>query len=1626
MATTAMTMTLQSAIRPARASLEGARANAKRFDWVTLGALTLALCLLAIAPAAQAAPSHPHEPARDIAGLDHACGAAVDSQGDVYASSAGEGKVKVFDPEHNELKAIANANEPCGLAVDSKGNLYVSEKKTGNVVRYQPNTYPFAGTPSYSAAEPIDSSGKAKGISVDVSEDRLYVAEGDRIVTYDSAGAPGPTVGLGELGNATGVGVYTYASAPGHYVFATDDETDQVKVFSGKEVAALKLRRTIDGVDQDRDPKTPDQEFGFGSAGSAVGVDWVSGHFFVYDAAHSAVDEFEASGEFLDQFSEPGLTDAEPTAVAAFPQRNEIQKVRVIASGGTFALSFEGESTLPLPFDVEATQIQVALEALSSIGAGNVSVHGHYTQALQTGLYFVAFAGALGIEDVAQLVGDGSALSGANHDLAVKTEAEGMGPGQVYVTAGSGAGAKLAAFAPLAAPSRPSLPGLSHLLPGSGSVAVDSVGDVYVAAGSAVHVYGPDGQEIEVGPAGEGFTLEKPTVDLAVDSTGKVYTLFSKDGEQSGLNDKVQYYTPAAYPPVNGTQYSTAVTAATGKSFSNAPGFVSAIGLDPADDHVFVGSFNGQVIELGSAAEGSPVLTPCFACNLGLTGLVEDIEAYGANGDVYISRFGNGIQVADATGTENLAQIGGAGAPAGPLLDASSSVGKIGVDQADGHVIVFDAKRGAAEEFEASGAFVAGFGGLEVNTFPAKLGVAIDNSGGPSNGNVYVAFDQIAPETPDLTAFGPLAYGEAPVAMSGIADGLGGGDATLHGTVDPRGFELEDCHFEYLSAAEYETNGKTFAGALSVPCVESFGEIGKGTGAVEVHAAISGLDPEGRYRFRLVAENKYGPSEGDAGLFGAPVLTTKSALPILYDEATLRAGLDPSGLATKYRFEYGTSEAYGQSTPTAELPPGDGPVAIEVPLTGLAEGTEYHFRLVAENEANAVQSPDQVLVTLARRPAESCPNPEFRIGASANLPDCRAYELVTPAETLGALGATAAGSAGEEFNNWLVVPRGPGAGERLSYFYTTFPGVEGSGTIDGYHAQRGEGAHPAGGWSSEIFSPSYAQIGRDGGATQHGVAADQRYAFFSHGGVSEAFPQTLPSGELLRTPAGFEVLGQGSLGTDPNADSKFLSASGAHAIYSSTAHLEEEAAPTGTGAIYDRAAGAPSSAVVSVRPDGSPFGAGEDASYVAAGEDGSAVLFTVGGTLYVHREGATTEVAAAPNVFAGISEDGKRVFYTAGSSGEAPAGLFSCDVQAGSCAGPEALKPTEIAPNSIFVNISPDGSHVFFTSKEAFTGAEENEAGEVAETGEDNLYAWDGASTRFVAILDPQDFIGFGESIINLGRWTSALSAGPQIGRNHSPTRSTPEGTVFLFQSHAKLTAYDNEGTGEIYRYDPSSAPGEKLLCISCDPTGAPPGGEGQLRDNHGPAFLSTLLTNVTDDGGSVFFESPDRLLPEDANSALDVYEWRAPGVGSCKRAGGCLALISTGQGEGDSFLYGMSADGHDVIFFTPEKLVGQDIPASPSLYDARVDGGIPFPPEKAACEGDACQGTGSTPPVISSPASATIRSQGNTSGEKAETRCTKNQRKSKRSGKTRCVAKHHKRRQHERHRANRNRRTHR
>jgi hypothetical protein len=227
--------------------------------------------------------------------------------------------------------------------------------------------------------------------------------------------------------------------------------------------------------------------------------------------------------------------------------------------------------------------------------------------------------------------------------------------------------------------------------------------------------------------------------------------------------------------------------------------------------------------------------------------------------------------------------------------------------------------------------------------------------------------------------------------------------------------------------------------------------------------------------------------------------------------------------------------------------------------------------------------------------------------------------------------------------------------------------------------------------------------------------------------------------------------------------------------------------------------------------------------------------------------------------------------------------------------------------------------------------------------------------------------------------------------------RVTPDGAVAVFVSRGALTGADNvdsesgNADAEVFRYEAS---GNELRCLSCSPAGeAPRGGVLEPRQVAGPSYwyasripgweLQLHAPRVISAGGDrVFFDSLNRLVAADENEAEDVYEWEAPGTGTCSEAspdynpeaGGCLSLLSSGSDERGSEFVDASAAGRDVFLLSGQSLVGWD-PGQFDLYDAREGGGLPAPPVSRGpeCEGEGCQPQSTPPPPAGNSSEASL-----------------------------------------------------
>ncbi|HET6914972.1 MAG TPA: hypothetical protein VFH56_02670 [Acidimicrobiales bacterium] len=90
-------------------------------------------------------------------------------------------------------------------------------------------------------------------------------------------------------------------------------------------------------------------------------------------------------------------------------QTDEVQSVTISGAptGGTFTLTFNGQTTAGIAYNAAASAVQSALVALGNIGTGNVAVTGS-----AGGPYTVTFQGTLAGTDVAQLTANSAGLTG--------------------------------------------------------------------------------------------------------------------------------------------------------------------------------------------------------------------------------------------------------------------------------------------------------------------------------------------------------------------------------------------------------------------------------------------------------------------------------------------------------------------------------------------------------------------------------------------------------------------------------------------------------------------------------------------------------------------------------------------------------------------------------------------------------------------------------------------------------------------------------------------------------------------------------------------------------------------------------------------------------------------------------------------------------------------------------------------------------------------------------------------------------------------------------------------------------------------------------------------------------------
>ncbi len=117
------------------------------------------------------------------------------------------------------------------------------------------------------------------------------------------------------------------------------------------------------------------------------------------------------------------------------------------------------------------------------------------------------------------------------------------------------------------------------------------------------------------------------------------------------------------------------------------------------------------------------------------------------------------------------------------------------------------------------------------------------------------------------------------------------------------------------------------------------------------------------------APRPHGPT-CDIGAFelSPPIVTTGTASAVTDTGATVMGNVNPSGLASTAKIEYGTTTAYGSSTSVQSMGSGTSAAALTATLSGLAPGTTYHYRVSASNHDGTSTSLDATFTTTKPSP----------------------------------------------------------------------------------------------------------------------------------------------------------------------------------------------------------------------------------------------------------------------------------------------------------------------------------------------------------------------------------------------------------------------------------------------------------------------------------------------------------------------------------------------------------------------------------------------------------------------------------------------------------------------------------
>lgn len=1331
-------------------------------------------------------------------------------------------------------------------------------------------------------------------------------------------------------------------------------------------------------------------------------------------------------------FSWPSLLAVEPSTgdvLVGDRGEGEIQQVTISATGGTFALGFEGKTTSDLAYNASPRMVSEALEVavFGSVALReNFVVTGGPGDEAGSAPYMVRFNAKLNNRDVEQLeCVDGSTPLSGGSGCSVTTTRNGVSQslnrfhpngtpapfGALGTNVIDGIGRGPCSYPPTPSPNCDKTPedGLEISGGARQQAAVDPVtGDIYLTSAplegeAAVEIFSAEGKYLGQLTSSIKGALNEPC-GVAIDSSGAVYVASQFGGHFGTIG--IAKFVPGTGPPTNadntavfpiegqqGERYEKVCHMAMGTGPSSGSIFIAMLTSGTVGPHVFkVDKETGEFHEFASGfnelvtvdpTNGNPIMA-------GAGGNKEFVEfdGSGETAGPAVSRMfvelglsGAGDITAAASG--EVYAVVGSQAPQVYVYGLPARVPGVTVEPATEVTGTKATLEGMVnpEDLEVSECFfewgkTTQYGErtnckempLPTDSEPHSVSAAL--GGLEPNGQTYHV-RVVAKNENGVERSVDQTFTTAFQVRTEAAAATGSETAGLEGTVRPEGVAFSDCSFEYGIAANpgYEE---------SATCSPDAGEIGADFNPHEVSAAIDHLQAATTYRYRVRATPSGGATlygkEMTFETFGPPRVTEPGARDAGRSSVTIEAKVDPRGFGTKYHFEWGPTRRYGYRLPGTPASLGEGQAAIRVSaeVAGLEAGTTYHFRVIATSDGGAVASPDQTFETL-----NSC-----------GLPEGRCFELVSRRDAGPVAAPGRFGFVNTELR-FQAAESGPGA---LAYGVENgYPDAR-KGTEVSYLARRG-----ANGWESSL-------LGVPALIAPHGSKENP--------GSVVALSPDLSCGVVESNQP---LTDDASMGQIVDAGGDNLYRRNPDGSYTGITTVPPE------DLSHVRRSGTIAYPLVGISRDCAKVVFDSSFSYPGVTSVGEGGLYEwdegqLRGVGFVPAPGGEAAVKAAAGVGNGVSDDGSRVFFTAerrDSPNPEEIGAQGIFVREdGTTTHDLSLSQTTVPDTGAdYEYATPDGAHVFFTANPGL-------ASNGASSEGTDLYRYDlagGALTdlsvgdeaggaRVAGFIGASEdgttayFVARGQLLPGRGRTLAenqaddsysiyvnadgalgfvgtvagaAINSQGLIVSKSQTSRVSPDGSYLLFESVANVTGYDSGGAAEAYLFDAATG---TTVCLSCREDGKAPflspgtpalPAVGSLTSYPNPPRKSLLVR-----GGQplAFFYSLDSLAPGAREGEYNVYEWSHGQVFLLTSEPPGSRFPEAHAGETAVFA-GASADGSDVYVASVENLSWEDGDERPSVYDSRVGGGFPEPPPPAAPCDPASEGSCSGPSQTAVPA---------------------------------------------------------